>query len=215
MNKNFFVVILLILLISSCATTHELEQDEIDEFLDYATEEMLMESEAGPDFDFGMYRNRLTDNYAVLQNSIPKAFQDVRNREERRNTNSGFRVQILSTPNIEVADSVQREFIIWIDSHDLDLNAETYVTFRQPNYRVHVGDFLDRNEAIRFSQVVRQRFPNAWVVHDRINPDMLQNGNNANQVQPNSPSDQMNLNVTKEGENDQKEDRDSAPPVDM
>ncbi len=176
LRLKFPVFLLLVYLISSCATTQELEHDEIEELLDYATEEMLREYEKGLTFDLSAYRNSLMDNYALLQNEVPASFRDVRNREERRNTNSGFRVQIHSTPSIEVADSIQREFIIWIDTLDVAPNTETYVTFRQPNYRVHVGDFLNRNEAIEFSHFVRQRFPNAWVVHDRINPEMINNG---------------------------------------
>lgn len=167
----------------SCSSTKELEKEEMEQLLDKATEEFATETELEEeerlesgtelDFDLKIYRNRLSDNYAMLQNTVPESFRSVQNQEERRNRNHGFRVQILSTPDVQKADSVQRQFIMWIDTLDVDYMPETYVSFRQPNYRVHVGDFLNRSDAILFSQFVRQAYPHAWVVHDRINPEYI------------------------------------------
>ena len=47
---------------------------------------------------------------------------------------------------------------------------ETYVFFKTPYYRVHVGDFHDRSRAYRFSNVVKRAFRGAWVVYDEVQP---------------------------------------------
>jgi len=45
--------------------------------------------------------------------------------------------------------------------------------FRQPYYRVRVGNFKIRENAIEFSRILKNRYPDAWVVHDRIDPENI------------------------------------------
>ena len=44
-----------------------------------------------------------------------------------------------------------------------------YITFGEPYYRVRVGDFRTRLEASQFLQKINRKYPNAWVIKDKIN----------------------------------------------
>lgn len=43
-----------------------------------------------------------------------------------------------------------------------------YLTFKAPNYKVRVGDFRTRLEAVRFLQEILPDYPGAYVVADQI-----------------------------------------------
>lgn len=125
------------------------------------------------DIDFRSYRSSLRDQYANVRTSVPDAYLEVEEEEEREISNSGFRVQIASTRDVQEADEIEARFKEWADEMGFEVKPEVYIIFRQPNYRVHVGDFLRRPDALRFSEIVRQEFDNAWVVRDRINPHII------------------------------------------
>ena len=44
-----------------------------------------------------------------------------------------------------------------------------YITFGEPYYRVRIGDFRTRLEAIKFLNSIQRSYPQAWVVKDKIN----------------------------------------------
>ena len=134
-------------------------------------EEYLMEELT--ELERTLYRTRsdLSDRYASVGQDIPDIFlKQVVEREEEVNPYAGFRVQILSTRNVAEADSTRNQFRLWATSKFGNYTPEAYVLFRQPYYRVRVGDFQNRERAISFSRLIKNRFPEAWVVHDRINP---------------------------------------------
>lgn len=75
----------------------------------------------------------------------------------------GFRVQILSTPNIDEARRKKEEI------------ARTFpeewfvVEYDPPSYKIRCGNFLSRLEADRFARILGERgYPGAWVVPDRV-----------------------------------------------
>ena len=86
---------------------------------------------------------------------------------------AGFRVQLLSTRSVVEADSTKDNFRAWADEYIEGYSPEAYVTFHQPYYKVRVGDFRDQQKANNFSRMVKDEYPGAWVVHDRIEPEFL------------------------------------------
>jgi hypothetical protein len=103
---------------------------------------------------------------------MPAAFlkTDSSNESINHNPFDGYRIQILSTRELTNADSVAASFRVWSDTTITGYNAKAYVSFRQPYFKVHIGDFQQRNQANSFTQLIKQKYPDAWVVHDRINP---------------------------------------------
>ena len=48
--------------------------------------------------------------------------------------------------------------------------TEAYLSFKEPYYRVRVGDFRSRIEAEGFLQKIKSEYPNAFAVSEMINP---------------------------------------------
>jgi hypothetical protein len=46
----------------------------------------------------------------------------------------------------------------------------TYITYREPNFRVRAGDFRTRLEATKYLQQIRSVFPTLFIISEKINP---------------------------------------------
>lgn len=153
--------------IISCKTTESTSPDKEDATANEGKE---------PSSDFFALlddtRSNLSDVYLSQKQDIPHIYlkEDSVGERINRNPYDGYRIQILSTRNVQQADSVANSFRMWSDSTITGYKADAYVSFRQPHYKVHVGDFQIRDQANKFSRLIKKRYPNAWVVHDRIEP---------------------------------------------
>ncbi|MGA9117281.1 MAG: SPOR domain-containing protein [Bacteroidota bacterium] len=75
----------------------------------------------------------------------------------------GFRVQVLTTTDIDRAQALQAALEGEFPEHWF------YLSFDQPTYKLRAGDFAARYEADRFVQILKLRgHPDAWIVPDRI-----------------------------------------------
>ncbi len=119
------------------------------------------------------YRSRLSDRQALAENKIPESYLQTEEHDRRESNNRGFRIQIISTQDARLADDIQRDFEEWIRSVSAPPYAHTYMVFQAPYYRVHIGDFHKRENAMEFTEFIRLRYPDAWVVHSRIHPDRV------------------------------------------
>lgn len=155
-------------LFSSCASTEEttVQTDQGSEKKAGATQK-----DEQQELNLDNYVNSLRDTYLTNQHEIPEGFLTYRRKvdPEDQNNRNGYRIQIISTRDVSKADSVSQKFQRWSDSLDTYYQPQPYILFRQPYFRVHVGDFQQRDTAITYSRIVKQEFPGAWVVHDRIN----------------------------------------------
>jgi hypothetical protein len=164
---SLYLVVLLTIGIISCKTTEQTTPDQEDPSVT-DRDELLSEFIAVLDDT----RSSLSDVYVTQQQDIPDIYLKADSAGERINRNpyDGYRIQILSTRNVEQADSVANSFRIWSDSTIAGYTADAYVSFRQPHFKVHIGDFQIREQANKFSRLIKKRYPDAWVVHDRIEP---------------------------------------------
>ncbi|MEX0823280.1 MAG: SPOR domain-containing protein, partial [Balneolaceae bacterium] len=174
MIKTVFPL-LLILLFIGCSTTEEAtEQDRSDPFFDVSDEvvdEFVEENLNEFERTLLASRSDLSDTYANLEHDMPEQYLRERVIEEQEvDEFAGYRVQILSTRDVVHADTTKDYFAAWSDTTITGYQAEAYVFFRQPYYRVRAGDFRDRETAIEFSRLLKSHYPEAWVVHDRIVP---------------------------------------------
>jgi len=51
--------------------------------------------------------------------------------------------------------------------------VKAYLSFKEPNYRVRVGDFRTRLEAEGFMKSIQAEYPNAFATGDKINPPAI------------------------------------------
>jgi hypothetical protein len=47
-------------------------------------------------------------------------------------------------------------------------DVKAYLSFKQPNYRIRVGNFRTKSEAYGFKKSIQADYPNAFVVRDKI-----------------------------------------------
>jgi hypothetical protein len=166
MNSFLTAIFFSFLLLAGCAATADerlARQPDTEE----EAESVLDEDLAGG-IDFDRYRSRLSDHFAYVDNEIPDVFRTTETDASTLDGNNGFRIQLVSTTDKMLADSLALSFEMWADTAGFDQRPMSYIQFRTPAYRVHVGDFYSRRLAIEYLGVIRRYFPGSWVVHDRI-----------------------------------------------
>jgi len=84
-----------------------------------------------------------------------------------RGTSPGFRVQITFSQQRDAMNRTQSSFTGKYPG------IHCYVSYKQPYFRVSVGDFRSKLEAVSFLNKVRRDYPGAFVVVDRIVPPPL------------------------------------------
>ena len=175
-SYNRILLFLLLFVLYSCSTTESVTDPSNDDFLDLndeEREEYLREELTEEEYLLFQSRSYLSDRFSTIEHDMPETYlKEVIQNERQMDNSEGFRIQILSTRNVAQADSVRDDFRLW-SSQRLEGDIEAYIFFRQPFYRVRVGDFNNRSRAIEFSQWVKTRYLEAWVVHDRIEPNHI------------------------------------------
>ena len=92
--------------------------------------------------------------------------QHISSNKNMEGKQKGYRVQIFfdSGNNSRIqATNVRNEFA----SHYPKIS--TYIIFKEPNFRVRVGDFRTRSDARGFQQSISDIYPQSFVVKDEIN----------------------------------------------
>lgn len=127
-------------------------------------------------FDLTPYRDQPADVRTEVVHDVPAALLENRADVGIERTVEGFRVQVFSTLDQEEAaanEEAAREF--WrsiVDAAeagaDLPEDLQVYRLFRQPYYRIRVGDFVDRSRAERVAVIFAERFGGAFVVPDQV-----------------------------------------------
>lgn len=168
---KYISILFIALVAASCSTSEQTVKDTI---------ETIKNNYEGDDQTFAAkmnlenYRTELADAYAYRENEIPEGFNRIRiEQKEEINLYEGYRIQIYSGKNVITADTLAANFRAWSDTTIVGYQPDTYVFFRAPYYRVHVGDFHEREQAIKFSNIVKRYFKDAWVVYNRVNPNRV------------------------------------------
>lgn len=95
-------------------------------------------------------------------------------------TVDGYRIHIyMGSGNeaLERAEEIKTEF------EEKYEDTPAYITFGEPYYRVRVGDFRTRLDASRFLQRIERKYPNAWVIREKINLPVIPKYQKTNQYE--------------------------------
>jgi len=77
----------------------------------------------------------------------------------------GYRVQIVISQNEQELQDIKIEI-------EKSINEQIYIIFELPNYKLRVGNFVNRKEAESFQKkIVRLGYRTAWVVPTMIEKD--------------------------------------------
>ena len=82
--------------------------------------------------------------------------------DETKQNMPGYRIQIYFGTDRNKANEIRTEFI---RDH---IEIEAYLVYHQPNFKVRVGDYKTRLEALKFMQEFSNHYPNAFIVKDEI-----------------------------------------------
>ena len=114
--------------------------------------------------------NKLNDpelNWPIIINPINS--EDVSNKKESNLDSTfivveGFRVQLLATRDRFSAERFQSEL-------EKIYNKKIYIIFEAPNYKVRIGNFIDRKSADNFRKKLSNNgYPTAWIIRTKIEP---------------------------------------------
>ena len=126
-------------------------------------------------FSFIMAQNPNEINQKKLKDILPRwpvivnnalddstSFDKVLKKDSTQLIFEGYRVQILATRYYEYADSIA----ISISNRITD---SVYVEYETPNYKVRVGDFINRDAAEFLQQeLFNLGYKSAWILRSRI-----------------------------------------------
>lgn len=82
-------------------------------------------------------------------------------------TLSGWRIQIFFDAG---ANSKRKATEVLKQFNENYPESQAYLSFKEPYYRVRVGDFRSRLEAEGFLKKIKPQYPNAFATSDLINP---------------------------------------------
>lgn len=110
--------------------------------------------------------SQTTGNLNIVQdpriNSLIKMHKNISLNNQKID---GFRIQIFKESGNEAVDkahTVSKEF------SESFPEIPTYLSFGQPYYRVHVGNFRDRIEAEGYLKKIQKKYPQAFVIGEKI-----------------------------------------------
>jgi SPOR domain len=114
------------------------------------------------------FRPRLiSDSVGVFyeyDNRVSRLLQMHRSSNQRTIDGPGFRIQIYAGSKMENANEAKTSFLQAFRNTEM----EVYKDWNPPHFWVRVGDFISRNDAMKHLPGVRQVFPDAFVVQDKI-----------------------------------------------
>lgn len=176
---NRIAILLLFLFLISCSSSEPTVEEDDDEkteniidIPDEVVDDYLFENLSEEELLLVRTRSYIENQFTEQEQPVPDIFlREVVTEEREIDPYAGFRVQLISTRDVAEADTVRDSFVAWADSMITGHDIDAYVLFRPPNYRVRAGDFRDRDQAIKLSNMLKAKYPDAWVVHDRIEPD--------------------------------------------
>ncbi len=76
----------------------------------------------------------------------------------------GYRVQFFSGSSRSAAFRAQEQF------QELYPETRTYISYKEPNFKVKAGDFRSRLEAAKLMQQLRSQFTVLFILGEKINP---------------------------------------------
>ena len=105
-------------------------------------------------------------NWPVIINNVlddSTSFKFLLSLDSVQSVSEGYRVQVLATRYFERAESLA---VIMKNT----VSDSVYVDFEAPNYKVRIGDFIDRDSAESLQQeLVQMGYNSAWILRARIN----------------------------------------------
>ncbi|MBN2745807.1 MAG: SPOR domain-containing protein [Bacteroidales bacterium] len=96
---------------------------------------------------------------------IEKIVEKHKKINEKYGAVAGFRVQIFS---VSGANSRDRANLMKAEFLTKYPDSEVYIVYNAPAYKVRIGDFRTKLEALKFIQTIKDNYPFAFVAVDEV-----------------------------------------------
>ena len=132
------------------------------------------------DFDVSPYDDEPPVPSNIVEHDVPEELLEGKvSSQPVSRTGSGYRIQIYSSQDKRASDRQVEQAVAWwreqlraglLDDIYVDDPSPppVYQDFRQPYYRVRLGNFASRAEAQDMLRMTEQRFPRAFIVPDKV-----------------------------------------------
>lgn len=157
----------------SCSSTGSAPQKSAAYAVDYeedlsvhrTSHDFKSTKEAGSDLERPAGNRSPEQPLNVTSDVTPELDQlraEVAEENKRIETVQGFTIQVYSGTSREKAEQVKRQV------YHVIAEAQPEVKYTQPNYKVQVGQFVERLEAQKTYSMLKKEFPSALIIPDRI-----------------------------------------------
>lgn len=148
-----------------------------------AVTESTTENDSGPTtwpevetVDMNDYPDVLPETEVVLEHDVPQSLMNSTADDGTAVELDGFRIQVFSSAERAEAAQVEDEVQRWLNNlSDGQRNrmrlsgvVSVYSFYRPPFYRIRVGDFEKRDDALPLVSLLQRQWPGALVVPDRV-----------------------------------------------
>lgn len=96
---------------------------------------------------------------------VSEVVEKHRKVNEEVTKTDGFRIQIFS---VSGAGSKNRAEMTRADFLNKFPNVNVYIVYNEPSYKVRVGDYRSQIEALQYLQLIKELYPNAFTVVDKV-----------------------------------------------
>lgn len=175
---SLYTIVLLLILGTACSSSQQVSQPKDDsssqlEDKQSQLNESMANKLAAVDWDSIQEDLSMPDaNYAPRVEYFHQVLE-VDEETQAFTRNLGFRIQIGRSRSLAQADSIKGMYTLQMQKEEIAYKAPAYVIYKPPYYRIRVGDFKDRNEALRYNRFLKSWYSASWVVADRIEVDAL------------------------------------------
>jgi hypothetical protein len=178
--RNIESALFLVLFLASCSGSANVTSPEDGES---KTEETVILADYET-FDASKYVDPPPELGTQVEHDVPRLLMESRADSGVVRIVDGYRIQIFQTLDRDLAVAAEEKVRSWWQSHPPDpdslVNVDSvavqafptvlsvYNLYRQPYYRVRIGDFVDKEAAERVHDRILRPFPGSLIVPDRI-----------------------------------------------
>ncbi|MGB0886851.1 MAG: SPOR domain-containing protein [Vicingaceae bacterium] len=116
-------------------------------------------------------QNNIDSNITLKAHKVntvkDKRISKLNNTYQTSYSLKGYRIQIFSDNKKQPANQARSTFL---RSHP---KTKAHLSYEQPYYKVRVGDFRTKLEALKYKNDVADEFPNCFIVKDEIDVNEL------------------------------------------
>lgn len=98
----------------------------------------------------------------IIGSPVLDKIEKQKEQNKKQPTLQGFRVQIYSGSSRQVAMTIRNEIAL------AQPTFAVYLIYKQPSFRVRVGDFKTRLEAQKLLNEVKAQYPSSFIVPDEV-----------------------------------------------